>query len=106
MSARAIVNTFIRRFVALSSAVDFRLVVRELGKMSSPTSPLLLFLFLSARCFAYVYICFGGLQFTNQIAVGGDDVDIPCISVEPRDLVGRVGGRQKEAVGYRRGTPG
>jgi hypothetical protein len=68
------------------------------------------FLSLSLIRFAHTYI-FSGLQFTNQIAVGGDNVDTVYFSLEPRDLVRCVGGGRKRRLGYspgasREGKPG
>lgn len=42
---------------------------------------------------------FNGLQFTNQIAVGGDNADTVYFSLEPRDLVERVD-RKTERDGW------
>jgi len=38
---------------------------------------------------------FSELRFTNQIAIGGDNVDTVYFNLESRDLVGRVDGDRK-----------
>ena len=43
---------------------------------------------------------FSRLQFTNQIAMGGDNVDTVYFNLESRDLVGRVDGERKRRLGY------
>lgn len=63
------------------------------------------FLCLSFSLRASTHI-FNGLQFTNQIAMGGDNADTVYFNLESRDLVGRVDGDRKRRVGILGGCTG